>query len=171
PLAVPLEESYAERMLQFRDRSRNGGLSDVEALRRLAHAAGLHDGHKDVQVLQFHPSSDAIAQLHGNAYVLLLSCDQTIALFTYRSIGYLLWPGPAKQQANHDRAFRKSATGGAHHEISQPKAISPLDCGRCSASGGIADRDGASLSDAGNQHDRAVSRWWEHRHHGTRAAE
>jgi hypothetical protein len=42
-----------------------------------------------VQILQLHPSSDAIAQLHGNAYVLLLSRDQRIALFTYRSIGYL----------------------------------------------------------------------------------
>ena len=33
-------------------------------LRRLSHAAGLHDGHEDVQVLQLHPASDAIAQLH-----------------------------------------------------------------------------------------------------------
>jgi hypothetical protein len=61
PLAVALEQAYAERMFQFRDRSRNGGLSYVEALRRLPHAARLYHRHKDVQVLQLHPSSDAIA--------------------------------------------------------------------------------------------------------------
>src|SRR5712672_1619142 len=69
PLAVALKQPYAKRMFQFRDRPRNGGLSDAEALRRLPHAAGLHHGHEDVQVLQLHPSSDAIAQLHGSAYM------------------------------------------------------------------------------------------------------
>ena len=63
-LAVAIEQAHAERMLQFRDRSRNGGLGGVQALRRLAHAAGLHDGHEDMQVLQLHPAPDAIAQLH-----------------------------------------------------------------------------------------------------------
>jgi hypothetical protein len=31
----------------------------------LAHAASLYDGHENVKVVQFHPTSDAIAQLHG----------------------------------------------------------------------------------------------------------
>jgi hypothetical protein len=51
-------------MLQFRDRPRNVELGGVEVLRRLAHGAGLHDGHEDVQVLQLQPPPDAIAQLH-----------------------------------------------------------------------------------------------------------
>ena len=54
----------AERMLQVRDRSRNVRLGGIEALRRLPHGARLHDGHEDVQVLQLHSASDAIAQLH-----------------------------------------------------------------------------------------------------------
>jgi hypothetical protein len=29
--------------------------------RRLSHAAGLHNRHEDVQVLQLHPAADAIA--------------------------------------------------------------------------------------------------------------
>jgi hypothetical protein len=33
-------------------------------LRRLAHAAGLHDRHQDVEVVQLYPASDAVAQLH-----------------------------------------------------------------------------------------------------------
>ena len=31
----------------------------------LAHAAGLHNGHQDVKVVQLHPASDSITQLHG----------------------------------------------------------------------------------------------------------
>ena len=68
-LAVAVEQAHADRMLQFRDRSRNVGLSGVEALRRLPHAAGLHHRHEDVQVLQLHPASDAIAQLHGGTHI------------------------------------------------------------------------------------------------------
>ena len=64
-LAMAIEQAHAERMLQIRDRSGNVGLEVFEAPRRLAHAAGLHDGHEDVQVLQLHPAADAIAQLHG----------------------------------------------------------------------------------------------------------
>src|SRR5882762_6214391 len=63
-LAVAVEQAHAERILQLRDRSRNVGLGCIEALRRLPHGAGLHHGHEDVQVLQLHPASDAIAQLH-----------------------------------------------------------------------------------------------------------
>jgi tripartite-type tricarboxylate transporter receptor subunit TctC len=68
PMAVPIEQAYAERMLQFRDRPRNVGLGGVELLRRLAHGAGLHDGHEDVQILQLQPAPDAIAQLHVGSH-------------------------------------------------------------------------------------------------------
>jgi hypothetical protein len=40
------------------------GLPRVQKRGRFAHAAGLHHGHEDVQILQLHPASDAIAQLH-----------------------------------------------------------------------------------------------------------
>jgi hypothetical protein len=60
-LAVTIEEAHAKCMFELRDRSRNGGLSEVKALRRLTHAAGLHHGHQDVQVLQFQAASEAIA--------------------------------------------------------------------------------------------------------------
>src|SRR5262245_12997971 len=63
-LAVAIEQAHAEGMLQFPDRSRNSRLSNIKALGRLPHAAGLHDGHEDVQVLQLQPASDAIVQLH-----------------------------------------------------------------------------------------------------------
>jgi hypothetical protein len=61
PLAVAIEQAHAESVLQLRDRSRNGGLDGIQAFRRLSHAAGLHHGHKDMQVLQLHPAPDAIA--------------------------------------------------------------------------------------------------------------
>ena len=64
PLAVAVEQAHAERMLQFRDRSAKWWAGWCSGVRRLPHAAGLHDGHQDVQVLQLHPASDAIAQLH-----------------------------------------------------------------------------------------------------------
>jgi hypothetical protein len=47
-LAVAIEETHAECMFQFRDRSRNGGLSSVEALCCFAHAADLRHGHQNV---------------------------------------------------------------------------------------------------------------------------
>src|SRR5258707_474872 len=64
PLAVAVEQAYAECRLQFRNRSRNGGLRGVETLRCLAHAAGLRHGHQDVQVLQLHVASDTVLYLH-----------------------------------------------------------------------------------------------------------
>jgi hypothetical protein len=68
PLAMAVEQAHAERMLQFSDRSRNVRLSGIEDLRRLPHAARLHHGHEHVEVLQFHPASEAIAQLHNNTH-------------------------------------------------------------------------------------------------------
>ena len=68
PFAVAIEQANAERMLQFRDRSRNSGLNGVQPFGRLQHAAGLHDRHEDIQVVQFHPASDAISHLHGFTY-------------------------------------------------------------------------------------------------------
>lgn len=68
PLAVAIQQSHAERMLKVCNRSRNVWLRAVEELRCLAHAAGFQNGHQDVQVLQFHPASDTIAQLHGSTH-------------------------------------------------------------------------------------------------------
>ena len=63
-LRVAVEQTHANGPFQFRDRSGNGGLGRIEERGRLAHAAGLHDGHQDMEVVQLHPASDAIAQLH-----------------------------------------------------------------------------------------------------------
>ena len=40
----------------------------LRSVGRLAHAAGLHHGHEDVQVVQLHSAADAIAQLHGGTH-------------------------------------------------------------------------------------------------------
>jgi hypothetical protein len=65
-LAVAIEQANAERLLQFRDRSRNCGLRGIEPFGRLQHAARLYDRHEDIQVVQFHPASDAIGHLHAS---------------------------------------------------------------------------------------------------------
>ncbi len=72
-LALAVEQAHAERVLQVGNRFRNVGLGGVQLLRRLPHAAGLHDCHKDVHVLQPDPSADAVTHLHdfipyGNTY-------------------------------------------------------------------------------------------------------
>jgi hypothetical protein len=46
-------------------------LRGVQELRRLPHAASLHHGHEDVQILKLHAASDAIAQLHVGTHVLI----------------------------------------------------------------------------------------------------
>jgi hypothetical protein len=40
-------------------------LGRVEEHGRLAHTAGLRDSHQDMKVVQLHPESDAVTQLHG----------------------------------------------------------------------------------------------------------
>jgi hypothetical protein len=60
-LTASIEQPHADGLFQLRDRSRNGGLRGVQDFRRPAHAAGLNDGHQDVEVVQLHPASDAIA--------------------------------------------------------------------------------------------------------------
>jgi hypothetical protein len=62
---MPVEQAHAQRMLQLADGSGNVGLRCVEDFRCLAHAAGLHHRHEDVEILQFHSTSNAIAELHG----------------------------------------------------------------------------------------------------------
>ena len=68
-LPVALEKTYAERVLQIRDRSRNRRLGRVQAPCRFPHAAELHGGHEDVQVVQLHAASDPITDLHGSPHI------------------------------------------------------------------------------------------------------
>ena len=63
-LAAAVEQAYANGVLQLRDRPRNGGLGSIQDRGRLAHAAGLHHAHQNVQIVQLHPPSNAIAQFH-----------------------------------------------------------------------------------------------------------
>ena len=68
-LAVAIEEAQAEHLLQVRNRFGNVGLRGVQVSRRLPHAAGLHDGHEDMEVLQLKPPADAIAHSHDFTHI------------------------------------------------------------------------------------------------------
>src|SRR4029450_8123704 len=57
-LRVAVEQSHANSAFQFGDRPGNGGLGRIEERGRLAHVAGLHHGHQDMEVVQLHPESD-----------------------------------------------------------------------------------------------------------------
>ena len=59
-----VEQRHTHGPLQISNRSGNGGLRRVEECGGLVHAAGLHDRHQDMKVVQFHPASDAIVRLH-----------------------------------------------------------------------------------------------------------
>src|SRR5262249_39215443 len=65
-LPAAVKQAHADRMLQLRDRARNGRLRGVQKRSRLAHAAGLRDAHQNMQVVQLHPPPDAIADLHAD---------------------------------------------------------------------------------------------------------
>src|SRR3954453_7004004 len=51
-LTMAVEQAHAERLLQIRNRFRYVGLRRIQASRRLPHAAGLHNCHEGVQVLE-----------------------------------------------------------------------------------------------------------------------
>jgi hypothetical protein len=65
PLPAAVEQTHAESVFEIRNRAGNGGLPGVQKRSGLAHATSLCDGHENVKVVQFHPTSDAVAQLHG----------------------------------------------------------------------------------------------------------
>jgi hypothetical protein len=78
PAAV--DQLDAERVLQLYDRLGHRRLGDLEAIRRLAHAAGLDDGHQDVEVPQFETALDAIGPGHrlGSFQIVMRSCHNHI---------------------------------------------------------------------------------------------
>src|SRR5262245_53184928 len=80
---MAVEQAHAERAFQFGNRAGDGGLYGVQALRCFPHAALLHDGHENVEVLQLDRSSDAIVELHAAPIAVLLCDHQTIALYRY----------------------------------------------------------------------------------------
>jgi hypothetical protein len=49
--ATAIEQTDAERMLQFGYRPRNGGLRCIEASRRPPHTAGLDDRHENMKIV------------------------------------------------------------------------------------------------------------------------
>src|ERR1041384_6403363 len=73
-LGVAVEQSHANGALQTCYRSGNGGLYRVEVRRSLVHAAGLHNRHEYVEVMQRDLTADPIAQLHR----VLLSLNRDI---------------------------------------------------------------------------------------------
>jgi hypothetical protein len=89
-LGTAVEQAHANSPFKFRDRPGNGGLSRIEERGRLAHVAGLHYGHEDMKVVQLHPDTDAVAQLHFGTIAGLIYRYQNIALFGERSASYFL---------------------------------------------------------------------------------
>jgi tripartite-type tricarboxylate transporter receptor subunit TctC len=72
----------------------------VQELRRLAHAAGLHDRHQHMQIVQLHSTSDAIAQLHWrNSIAVQIWKYQKIALYAHSRISYFSAGIPVRRQA------------------------------------------------------------------------
>ncbi len=67
-LPAPVEQAHAEGVLQIGDRLGNGGLRHVEGTRRLAHAAGLNDGHENIDVAQSEAAADAVVPLRGGGH-------------------------------------------------------------------------------------------------------
>ena len=110
PLAMAVQQAHTERMLQIRDRSRNAGLCGAETLRRFPHTASLQDSHQDVEVLQLHPASDAIAQLHG-AHP-LRNCDDVIRAITLYAYGHMHYPSGGREKC---RDWKARAVGGPDH--------------------------------------------------------
>src|SRR5215510_14779549 len=104
PSPRAIEQSNTESRLQLCNRSRNGRLGGVEKLSCFAHAAGLHDGHEDVEVLQLHTASDAVAQLHVCTISLVICNDQIIALYVYDWVRYPVSCAIAKGQSPKLRA-------------------------------------------------------------------
>ena len=51
----PLEQWEIDLQLELVNRVRNGGLADVQGLRRSPNAAVLGNGRKDTQMVQVHP--------------------------------------------------------------------------------------------------------------------
>ena len=61
---MTLEESGANGMLKLRDQSRDRGLSGVEGSGCFSHAAGLHDSHQHVQIVQLQAPANSISEKH-----------------------------------------------------------------------------------------------------------
>lgn len=57
--------------------------------RRPAHAAGLHDNHQDMEVVQLDALPDAIAQRQSRPIAKMICLYPNISLCSYAGIGYL----------------------------------------------------------------------------------
>src|SRR5262249_5713351 len=60
----------------------------VQELGRLAHAAGLHDRHQNVEVVKLHPASDSIAQLHLSSIAIRIWKYHKPALYAHGFTAY-----------------------------------------------------------------------------------
>src|SRR5262245_56075081 len=64
-LTIAFQQLDPKSALQFRNGSGNCRLPGVKDCGGLTHAARFHDRHQDVNILQFHSTTDAVLQLHG----------------------------------------------------------------------------------------------------------
>ena len=81
----------------------------VEVSGRLAHAAGLYDGNQDMKVMQLHPKSDAIAQLHGGPPLQDRYVDIRTYHYTSMTASAIVSDEVRRQdkRGHHDRPSRK----------------------------------------------------------------
>ena len=63
-----VDQSHAERVFELGNRLGYGRLRDVEAARRLAHAAGVDQGGEDVEVAQLEATLGALVPGHGPSF-------------------------------------------------------------------------------------------------------
>ena len=60
PTRIAIEQTDRKHLLKASDDVRHGGLSEPELVRRLGHAAAVHDREKDLQVPKFKPAADMV---------------------------------------------------------------------------------------------------------------
>ena len=102
-LPATIQQPSANRMLQLRDRSGNGGLGGIEALRCLSHAARFHHDHENVKVVQLEAASNTGSPLHLSCIPIWISPDQQVALCGYHGIHYLRRCGSPRELAKWSR--------------------------------------------------------------------
>ena len=138
-LRVAVEETHADRLFQLGDRSGNGGLGCVEERGRLAHAASLHNGRQNVEVMQLDPTSNPIVRLHGEDPSQFCIGVSKIAFSSHRS------PGASSRGSAIGRILQRRSIEGNNDEYSAPSfpasgSRSCPPCRPCRA------RQGGSLS-------------------------
>jgi hypothetical protein len=95
-LRAPIEKSNPERAFQICNGPGHGGLGHVEFVGRFSHAAGLNNGHQNIELAEFQPASDPRVPRHGLCslgYANKVSVYPLFELADYRAFGYFSQAG------------------------------------------------------------------------------